>query len=104
MEHLSLLLQLHTQEELIFFSNLAHWIEGGLFFFVAIVAFLHAIGYFKAKWTDYLWPTIILMAGLFLPIFTFSHHFDEMELAWKATIFDPQQRQHCSSSQALVKF
>ncbi len=94
MENLPLILQLHTLEELIYLSNLAHWIEGGLFSAVVIIAFVQATGIYRASWLKYVWPSLILAAGLFLPIFSFSHHWNEMELAFKATIYDAQQRQH----------
>lgn len=90
----SIMLQLHTAEELQFFSNLAHIIEGILFLVIAVFAFLNAKGYCKASWCMYIWPSLILVSGLFLPIFSFSHHLNELELAWKAAFTDPQQFQH----------
>lgn len=92
MESLAIVLKLHTPEELVFYSNVAHWIEGAIFLIVAMVALLQIFGYLKNKL--YLWPSLILIAGLFLPLFAFSHHLGELELAWQATIYDPQQRQH----------
>lgn len=92
MESLAIVLKLHTPEELVFYSNIAHWIEGGIFLIVAVIALLQVYGYWENK--PYLWPSLILIAGLFLPLFAFSHHLGELELAWQATIYDPQQRQH----------
>lgn len=92
MESLTIVLKLHTPEELAFYSNIAHWIEGAIFLIVAVIALLQILGYLKNKL--YLWPSLILIAGLFLPIFSYIHHLDELGLAWKATIYDPQQRQH----------
>lgn len=92
MESLAIILKLHTPEELVFFSNIAHWTEGALFFVVVGIAILQLFGYFRDKL--YLWPSLILIAGLFLPLFTFSHHLEELGLAWQASILDPQQRQH----------
>ncbi|HXF44371.1 MAG TPA: hypothetical protein VNK70_02835 [Candidatus Paceibacterota bacterium] len=92
MESLAIILKLHTPEELVFYSNIAHWIEGGIFLIVALIALLQIFGYWKNK--PYLWPSLILITGLFLPLFSFSHHLNELRLAWQATIYDPQQRQH----------
>ncbi len=94
MENLPIILQLHTLDELIYLSNLGHWVEGALFAMVVIIAFVQITGIYRANWLKYAWPSLMLMAGLFLPIFSFSHHFNEMGLAWKATITDAQQRQH----------
>ena len=92
-DSLFLILQLHTPEELVYFSNIAHWIEGILFILVAIFVSLEVFGVVKGK-GKYIWPSTLLAAGLFLPLFSFTHHFAEMALAWKASIYDPQQRQH----------
>lgn len=92
MESLAIILKIHTPDELIFYSNLAHWIEGGIFLVVVAIAFIQIRGYWKNKL--YLWPGLIFIAGLFLPIFSFIHHVGELDLAWQATIYDPQQRQH----------
>lgn len=92
MESLAIVFKIHTPEELVLYSNIAHWVEGGIFLLVAAIALLQIFGYLKNKL--YLWPSLILIAGLFLPIFSFIHHLDELGLAWQATIYDPQQRQH----------
>ena len=92
MESLPIALKLHTPEELAFYSNVAHWIEGVIFLIVAMIVLLQIFGYLKNRL--YLWPSLILIAGLFLPIFSYIHHLDEPGLAWQATIYDPQQRQH----------
>ena len=94
MESLAIILKLHTPEQLQFYSNIAHWIEGVIFLVVAIIAFLQALGFLQKKNLIYLWPSLILVSGLFLPIFAFSHHLKELPLAWQATIYDAQQRQH----------
>ena len=93
-ESLAIILKLHTPDELQLYSNIGHWIEGGLFLIIAGIAFVQAFGYLHSQRAQYLWPVIILVAGIFLPLFSFSHHFNELTLAWKATIYDPQQLQH----------
>lgn len=92
MEPLAIVLKLHTIEELVFYSNLAHWIEGGIFLTVSLIILSQLFGYWKDK--QYLWPSLILAAGLFLPVFTYIHHTNELSLAWQATIYDSQQQQH----------
>ncbi len=94
MESLAIVLKLHTPEELQLYSNIAHWVEGGLFLIIAGIVFVQALGYLRSQRTDYLWPVIIIVAGIFLPLFSFLHHLNELALAWKATIYDPQQLQH----------
>lgn len=94
MEPLAIVYKLHTPEELQLLSNVAHWIEGGLFLIIAIIVILQTLGYLRSQKAQYLWPVIILTAGIFLPLFSFSHHFNELALAWKATIYDSQQLQH----------
>jgi len=93
-DSLLIILKLHTPEELQLYSNIAHWIEGGLFLIIAGIALMQTFGYLRSQRAQYLWPTTILVAGIFLPVFAFSHHFNELALAWKAMIYDPQQRQH----------
>lgn len=92
MDSLPLILRLHTPEELIFYSNLVHQIEGGLFLVVVIIVFGQALGYWR-KYL-YVWPGLVLLAGFFLPLFSYAHHIGELDLAWRATIYDPPQRQH----------
>lgn len=95
MDYLSKVLQLHTPEELQYFSNLAHWVEGALFLLVAGIALLEVLGYLKSKKSLYIYPWVLIIAGLFLPIFMFGHHLGEqLKLAWQVTIYVPQQRQH----------
>lgn len=84
--------ELHSVEEMQQLSNLGHWIEGGLFAIIAIIALLQAYGVIK---TPLLWQSIILIAGLFLIGFLIFHHgFNKLPLVWSLLIKDPQQRQH----------
>ncbi len=88
----------HTPEELQFFSSLGHWIEGGIFAAVAIIAFLEALGYLKVKLGKYLWPGLVFFAGVFLLVFLAPLHHGlnavAIKLNWDYLIYDPQQRQH----------
>ncbi len=88
----------HTPEEFQFLSNLGHWIEGGILGAVAIIALLEALGYLKFAWGKYLWPGLVLFAGIFLLIFLAPlHHglnYAAIKLNWDYLIYDPQQRQH----------
>lgn len=94
MEHISLIYQLHSPEELVRLSNYAHWAEGGMFLLVVIFSLLNIFfGKYKPK-LGFVWPTLVLLSGLFLFVFSYSHHYNEMALAWKATWTDGQQRQH----------
>lgn len=92
METMQLVLQLHSPEELQYFSNLAHWTEGFLFAVIVLIALLETLGKIKSK---LIWPSILFFSGLFLPIFMFAHHTgSEFKLAWDATFLIPEQRQH----------
>lgn len=87
--------QLHTPEEMRALSNLGHWIEGGILGIVAVIALLQALGYFESGIAAYLWPGLILLAGLFLPPYMLLHHgFNKVDISWRFVMGDPQQRQH----------
>ena len=93
MDNLNLLLQLHTPQELQYYSNLAHWSIGFLFIVIALLALLEATGKLKPKF-NYIRPTILFLSGLFLPL-GFAHHIgSQFNLALQATWLIPDQRQH----------
>lgn len=84
--------KLHTSEEMQQLSNLGHWIEGALLAVVAILAFLELRGLITNK---FIWPSFIIIAGIFLPAFMLLHHgLNKFTLVWQLTISDPQQRHH----------
>lgn len=88
-------MELQTPEELQWISNLAHWIEGGMFGVVAVIALIQALGYAQSKGAQYLWPGLILMAGIFLPAYILLQRgLDEIGVTWNLVIRDPQQREH----------
>ncbi len=88
-------MELQTPEELQSISNLAHWIEGGMFGVVAVIALIQALGYAQSKGAQYLWPGLILMAGIFLPIYILLQRgLDQIGTTWNLVIKDPQQREH----------
>ena len=88
-------MELQTPEELQWISNLAHWIEGGMFAVVGLIALVQALGYAQSKGAQYLWPGLILMAGIFLPIYILLQRGpDQIGTTWNLVIRDPQQREH----------
>ena len=88
-----LIFQLHTPEELRYFSSLGHWIAGYIFLGVSVVAFFQTIGFLKSK--QYLWPLIVVIAGtIFIPYSIFHHGFEKLDLVFKVIQLDLQQRQH----------
>ena len=88
-------MELQTPEQLQWTSNLAHWIEGGMFGIVAVIALLQALGYAKSKSAQYLWPGLVLIAGLFLPAYILLQRGPaEIGVTWNLVIRDPQQREH----------
>jgi hypothetical protein len=88
-------MQLQTPEELQWVSNVAHWIEGGMFGVVALIALFQALGYAQSRGAQYLWPGLILGAGIFLPAYILLQRgFDGIGVTWNLVIRDPQQREH----------
>lgn len=88
-------MELQTPEELQWISNLAHWIEGSMFGTVAVIALFQALGYAKSKGAQYLWPGLIVVAGVFLPAYILLQRgLNEIGITWNLVIRDPQQRQH----------
>jgi len=88
-------MQLQTPEELQWVSNLAHWIEGGLFAVVALIALFQKLGYLQSKAAQFLWPGLILFAGVFLPAYILLQRgLDGIGTTWNLVIRDPQQREH----------
>ena len=88
-------MELQTPEELQWLSNLAHWIEGGMFAVVALIALFQAFGYLQAKGAQYLWPGLILAAGVFLPLYILLQRgLDGIDVTWNLVVRDPQQREH----------
>lgn len=88
-------MELQTPEELQWISNLAHWFEGGMFGVVALIALMQTLGYAQSKGAQYLWPGLILVAGIFLPAYILMQRgFDGLGITWNLVIRDPQQREH----------
>lgn len=83
---------LHSVEEMQRLSNLGHRIEGVLLIIVALIALGEAAGIVKKK---LLWPSVLVVAGLFLIGFLLLHHgLTQLKLVWNLITSDPQQRQH----------
>lgn len=88
-------MDLQSSETLRWISNLAHWIEGGMFATVGLLALLQALGYAQSKGAQCIWPVLILIAGVFLPGFILLQRgFDGIGVTWSLVIRDPQQREH----------
>ncbi len=88
-----LIFQLHTPEEFRFLISLGHWIVGYIFLGVAIIALLQAVGFLKAQ--KYLWPALIVIAGIiFIPYNILHHGFEKLPLVLKVLEVDEQQKQH----------
>ena len=96
-------MELQTPEELQWISNVAHWIEGGMFGVVALIALVQAFGYAQSKGAQYLWPALILVAGIFLPAYILLQRgFDGIGITWNLVIRDPQQREHFLMALSLL--
>lgn len=85
---------IHTPEEIVRLSNLAHSTEGILMILLGILLVAKPLGYLQKKWQVYLLPGVSLLASLILFGFLFTGHFNEFPLAWKVMTTDMQQQQH----------
>jgi len=90
--------QIQIAERLQFASNLAHWIEGGLFAVVAAIALLQVLGYMQWKGARYIWPSLIIAGGLFLPVYIAF----QGEVNLRLLINDPRQIEHALMALLLV--
>lgn len=91
---------LHSVEEMKRLSNLGHRIEGILLATVAVIALCEAGGLLKSK---YIWPSIVMVAGLFLVGFLLLHHgLQNFKLVWSLISKDAQQRQHLIMAILLI--
>ena len=92
-----------TPEELQWISNLAHWIEGGMFAIVALLALLQAFGYAQSRGMQYIWPGLILLGGIFLPAFILLQRgISGIGTTWNLVVTDPQQREHFAMAVLLL--
>jgi len=96
-------MELQTPEQLQFISNVGHTIEGVLFAIVGLIALLQALGHAKWKGAQFTWPSLIVVAGVFLPAYILLQRgFDQIGVSWNLIINDPQQRQHIFMAMLLV--
>ncbi len=94
---------LHSPQEMRFLSDLAHWIEGGILGAVALAALAEAAGRLRASPGRYLWPSLILVAGLFLAPYLFLHHgLAQIDKTWRLVLQDMQQQQHLTMAALLL--
>jgi hypothetical protein len=92
-----------TPEQLQFISNVGHIIEGAVFALVGLIALVQALGYAKTKGAQYLWPSLIILGGVFLPVYILMQRgFAQIGVSWNFVIHDPQQRQHIFMAMFLV--
>ncbi len=95
MDNFNLILQLHSPQELQYFSNLAHWAEGVLFIVIATLALVEVFGKLRSRRSKYLWPSILFLSGLLLPVSMIADHIgSQFKLALEAIFLIPEQRQH----------
>jgi hypothetical protein len=86
----------HTPDEMQQISNLAHWVEGAVLALAALIALAQAAGYLGGPRARYLWPGVVLTAGIFLlGYLLIPHHgLGLTREQWAFVFGDPQQRQH----------
>lgn len=93
---------LHTPEEIVRLSNLAHFWEGATLIIIALLVAAKAFGYLRTGWQEYLWPLAALAASLTLFGFLFVGHFGELGKAWRVLTTDIQQKQHLTMGLVLA--
>ena len=94
----------HTPEEMRAISNLAHVIEGAVLGAAACLALLHGSGLFRRDWIRYAWPTLVVVAGVFLMGYLLipHHGLDTATTQWRYIFADAQQRQHVMISLLIL--
>ena len=105
MEHntVEMLKALHSPEQLRLLSNLGHWVEGGLLSIVSILMFVERMGIVKSLRFRYIWPVILVSAGVFLPLFMLTHHgLSMVHESFHIVTQDPQQFQHLMMALLLM--
>lgn len=66
-----------------------------MFGVVAVMALLQVFGYANSKGAQYVWPALVFVAGLFLPVYiVLQRGLDQIGVTWAAVIRDSQQREH----------
>lgn len=93
----------HTPAELRQFSNLGHLVEGILLGAVALFALAQAFGHLRTGRARYLFPGLLVTAGLFLPAMLLVH--PTLKIMWahaRITLADLQQKQHFAMALLLL--
>lgn len=84
-----------TAEHLRESSNLAHTVEGVLLLAAAAIAGAQALGKFRGGWREFVWPMLLVSAGVFLLLYLPTHHgIAAIPVVLRYTMTDAQQRQH----------
>lgn len=86
----------HSPEEWRAILNWVHWIEGVVFVVAAFIILAQATGRLRTPRALYLWPGLVLVAGIgLLGVLLLPHHRDvPARIQWAFVFGDPQQRQH----------
>ncbi|GMR09865.1 MAG: hypothetical protein BMS9Abin28_0685 [Anaerolineae bacterium] len=81
----------YLAEKMRYWSNLGHWIIGGMLAIVGVLALLEILGVLTGGWV-YAWPGVLALAGLVLPLGILSH--GDEKYGRELVLADPQHRQH----------
>ncbi len=93
----------HLAAEMRRWSNLGHRVEGGVLAAASVSALLETLDVLSGGWV-YVWPGLLVAAGLFLPLVIFGHGHETYEhMGGRAAMLqDPQQRQHLVMAAILL--
>ena len=74
-----------------------------MFALVGLLALLQAFGYAQSRGVQYVWPGLILVAGVFLPVFILLQRgIGDIGTTWNLVVRDPQQREHFAMAVLLL--
>ena len=95
--------QLHTASEVVARSNLAHWIEGCVLAVIALFALAEVFVSPARSWVRFLWPSLVVGSGIFLPACLLLHHgLRNIGFSWRLITSDHRQWLHLAMALLLL--
>ncbi len=93
----------HSPQELQYYINVGHWVEGAILGVVALVSLIQLLGYLKTGAVRYLIPILIFLGGLFLSPYLLLHHgLNNFGTSWYYIVNDAAELQHFIMGNLLI--